>query len=76
MSIKFIREIKEKNWDFYPEEDYRNLNKPIIQNYFRGDYKMEKDKFSMFYSPRITESETKKKPKLLTNGLPSVFNYQ
>ena len=55
MSIKFIREIKEKNWDFYPEEDYRNLNKPIIQNYFRGDYKMEKDKFSMFYSPRINE---------------------
>ena len=76
MSIKFIREIKEKNWDFYPEEDYRNINKLIIQNYFRGEYKMEKDKFSMFCSPRVTESETKKKPKLLTNGLPSVFNYQ
>ena len=42
MSIKFIREIKEKNWNFYPKEDYNNLNKQIIQNYFRGDYKMEK----------------------------------
>ena len=76
MSIKFIRETKEKNWDFYPEEDYRNINKLIIQNYFRGEYKMEKDKFSMLYSPRITETEIKKKSKLLTNGLPSAFNYQ
>ncbi len=76
MSIKFIREIKEKNWNFYPKEDYNNLNKQIIQNYFRGDYKMEKDKFGFFFSPRINDSESKKKPKILTSGLPSVFNYK
>ena len=49
MSIKYIRETKDKNWNFYAKEDYRNINKPIIQNYFRGDYKMEKDKFQQFF---------------------------
>ncbi len=76
MSIKYIEETRDKNWNFCPKEDYRNLNKPIIQNYFRGDYKMEKDKCQMIFTPRISDTEIKKKPKILTNGLPSAFNYQ
>ena len=53
MSIKYIEEKRDKNCNFCPQEDYRNLNKPIIQNYFRGDYKMEKDKYQMLFTPRI-----------------------
>ncbi len=75
MSIKYIRETKDKNWNFYAKDDYRNINKQSIQNYFRGDYKIEKDKFQQFFSPR-NETEIKKKPKIIINGLPSAFNYQ
>ena len=75
MSIKYIRETKDKNWNFYAKDDYRNLNKQSIQNYFRGDYKIDKDKFQQFFSPR-NENEVKEKPKIIINGLPSAFNYQ
>jgi hypothetical protein len=75
MSIKYIRETKDKNWNFYEKEDFRNLNKQSIQNYFRGDYKIDKDKFQQFFSPR-NENEVKEKPKIIINGLPSAFNYQ
>ena len=75
MSIKYIRETKDKNWNFYAKDDYRNINKQSIQNYFRGDYKIDKDKFQQFFSPR-NENEVKEKPKIIINGLPSAFNYQ
>ena len=75
MSIKYIRETKDKNWNFYEKEDFRNLNKQSIQNYFRGDYKIDKDKFQQFFSSR-NENEVKEKPKIIINGLPSAFNYQ
>ena len=75
MSIKYIRETKDKNWNFYAKDDYRNLNKQTIQNYFRGDYKIEKDKFQLLFSP-INDTEVKEKPKIIINGLPSAFNYQ
>ena len=75
MSIKYIKETKDKNWNFYAKDDYRNLNKQSIQNYFRGDYKIEKDKFQQFFSPR-NKKKIKKKPKIIINGLPSAFNYQ
>jgi hypothetical protein len=75
MSIKYIRETKDKNWNFYAKDDYRNLNKQTIQNYFRGDYKIEKDKFQQLFSPR-NDTEVKEKPKIIINGLPSAFNYQ
>ena len=75
MSIKYIRETKDKNWNFYAKDDYRNINKQTIQNYFRGDYKIEKDKFQLLFSPR-NDTEVKEKPKIIINGLPSAFNYQ
>ena len=71
-----MNENNNNNFKFVITEDIKNnQNKPIIQNYFRGDYvqnKLEKDRIT-YFTPRIKDSEVKDKPKLLTNRLPDAF---